>query len=257
MAWEFNGRHLIYTPLSGNWADEYPIQGYTLYDNCLRLWGLQLWEGRGITDRHKITQVKEAIEANFWLSQSGGEKYHPRLYRDVSAVDESRHWVAGFTPARYYGMFDAAGNGVAMLLGLGGTDQVASITDYTETLMTELGKDLIPAFWPVIKPGDTLDIDLQQNYAYSFKNVPHHFHNGGIWPIMMGWLAVGLRCRDQEEVADKMLAGYQQMAILEGYQYYEYLDSKHFTACGKPKMCYSASGALMMSSTKDKLQGLL
>ena len=41
-AWEFNNKHLIYTPLSGNWADEYVMHGYLLYDNCLRLWGLRL-----------------------------------------------------------------------------------------------------------------------------------------------------------------------------------------------------------------------
>jgi glycogen debranching enzyme len=40
---ELNGKGWIYTPLSGNWADEYPIHGYTLYDNMLRLWGESLW----------------------------------------------------------------------------------------------------------------------------------------------------------------------------------------------------------------------
>ncbi len=32
---EFNDKGWIYTPLSGNWADEYPVHGYTLYDNML------------------------------------------------------------------------------------------------------------------------------------------------------------------------------------------------------------------------------
>jgi glycogen debranching enzyme len=35
-SWEFNNRHLVYTPLGGNWADEYILTGYTLYDNLLR-----------------------------------------------------------------------------------------------------------------------------------------------------------------------------------------------------------------------------
>ena len=40
-AWEFNNRHLIYVPLSGNWADEYITDGYVLYDQLLRIWALK------------------------------------------------------------------------------------------------------------------------------------------------------------------------------------------------------------------------
>ena len=41
-AWEINTKGLIYTPLGGNWADEYFMSGYTLYDNALRYWALKL-----------------------------------------------------------------------------------------------------------------------------------------------------------------------------------------------------------------------
>ncbi len=41
-ALEYNGRHLVYIPTGGNWADEYIYDGYILYDQVLRAWGLQL-----------------------------------------------------------------------------------------------------------------------------------------------------------------------------------------------------------------------
>jgi hypothetical protein len=44
-ALEYNGRHLVYTPAGGNWADEYLTEGYTLYDQALRAWGLALLGG--------------------------------------------------------------------------------------------------------------------------------------------------------------------------------------------------------------------
>lgn len=69
--WEFNNKHLIYTPLSGNWADEYPIHGYTLYDNCLRLWGLELYAehiGGSIVTFRKSSQIRESIKSNFLLT---------------------------------------------------------------------------------------------------------------------------------------------------------------------------------------------
>jgi len=37
-ALEYNGRHLIYVPAGGNWADEYIYDGYILYDQVLRAW---------------------------------------------------------------------------------------------------------------------------------------------------------------------------------------------------------------------------
>ena len=40
-AWEFNNKHLVYVPLSGNWADEYITDGYVLYDQLLRIWALR------------------------------------------------------------------------------------------------------------------------------------------------------------------------------------------------------------------------
>ena len=40
-AWEFNNKHLMYVPLSGNWADEYITDGYVLYDQLLRIWALK------------------------------------------------------------------------------------------------------------------------------------------------------------------------------------------------------------------------
>ena len=35
-AWEFNNKHLMYSPASSNWADEYPVEGYILLNNVLR-----------------------------------------------------------------------------------------------------------------------------------------------------------------------------------------------------------------------------
>jgi hypothetical protein len=34
----------------------------------------------------------------------------------------------------------------------------------------------------VPQSGDWADAELRNNYAYSFRNMPHQFHNGGLWP---------------------------------------------------------------------------
>ena len=39
--WEFNGKHLMYCPISSNWADEYPMEGYVLLNQILRYWAFK------------------------------------------------------------------------------------------------------------------------------------------------------------------------------------------------------------------------
>lgn len=255
-AWEFNGRHLVYTPTSGNWADEYPIQGYTLYDNCLRLWGLRLWSELFETSE-KADAVAQAIKTNFWIDDTPQKRYNTNLYNRTAAKGISRHFEAGFDPSRYYRMFDAAGNGLALMLGLASDNQVEAISQYIEELFDELNADYIPAFWPPIKEGDALWNSIQENYSYDFKNHPHHFHNGGIWPIMMGWLNVGLKTVGKEKLAFRIQSQYSAFAKAENYNFSEYIASNTLKSSGKSKMCFSASGAILMNANQEEIQRIL
>lgn len=248
--WEFNHKHLIYTPLSGNWADEYPIHGYTLYDNCLRLWGLELYSvliEDDDTVKDKVEQVRLAIKSNFLLNnQNQVPKYHSLLYDRTIALGSKPYFAAGFNPSRYFTMFDAGGNGLALMLGLMEKEEVPNFTAYLSSIFKEIKIDLMPAFWPVIDDTHELYSDLKSNFAYSFKNHPYHFHNGGIWPIMNGWLAKGLSKYGENEIVEKMKKGYLKIAQKEDFKFSEYISSDSLQPGGKAPLCYSASGALML-----------
>ncbi|MEM9549166.1 MAG: glycoside hydrolase 100 family protein [Bacteroidota bacterium] len=248
--WEFNNKHLIYTPLSGNWADEYPIHGYTLYDNCLRLWGLELFAectGRNESVSQKIEHIRESIKANFILSENNtNKKYHSILYERALEKGGKPYFIAGFNPSRYYTMFDCGGNGLALLLGLFERDQFENFEVYINGVFDEINCNLMPAFWPTINAKDDLFQDLSYNYAYEFKNNPHHFHNGGIWPIMNGWLAKGLARYDSFDLIHNMKSAYLDIAQKENYNFSEYISSDVIQPSGKSPLCYSAAGALMI-----------
>ncbi len=248
--WEFNNKNLIYTPLSGNWADEYPIHGYTLYDNCLRLWGLKLYKahiGDSESLSGKINAVRESIKANFNLSgKNEAKKYHSLLFERELLKGEKPYFMAGFNPSRYYSMFDAAGNGLALSLGLMDGDHVPAFKEYLESVFDILKVDLMPAFWSVIDEGHELHQDLISNFAYSFKNKPFHFHNGGIWPIMNGWLAKGLTYYGCDSIVQKMKNAYLDISQKENFKFSEYITSDKLNPSGQFPLCYSASGALML-----------
>jgi len=253
-AWEFNNKDLIYTPLSGNWADEYVMHGYLLYDNCLRLWALQLLQKciPNSTRVSKIDQIKNSINTNFW-PQENASFYHPKLAAQQGYTIP--YFQAGFNPSRYYGMFDAGGNGLALMLLNIEDSKKESLDRYLSTM----SKKLIPAFWPTIKPSDQLYADLEMNYDFEFKNKPHHFHNGGIWPVMMGIFALGLSQHDEQAFISTMLADYFKIENPEELSFSEYISSDEYQLSGKKPLCFSAAGTIFMieSLNPERIQSKL
>lgn len=248
--WEFNGRGLLYTPLSGNWADEYPVQGHTLYDNCLRLWALELYsEIYNDTDRAVQSRIiRERIEINFWPEPSvvgHPAIYHKRCFEEIADA-ELKHFACAIDPGGYNLHFDAAGHGLALNLNLATEEQTEKVLTYTGEMFEEIGMNLLPAFWPVIKPGDPEWSELRNNYSYEFKNNPHHFHNGGIWPVWMGLFGWGMSQAGDTELSEHMLASWMEIEDPKSPRLSEYIASDTLKPQGKRRLSYSASGLLFL-----------
>jgi hypothetical protein len=80
-----------------------------------------------------------------------------------------------------------------LLASIGSHDQRKRAEEYVERLEEETGSALLPAFWPVIQPGDSAWSALEANHLYGqIKNQPYTYHNGGFWPVLTGLYAVGL-----------------------------------------------------------------
>lgn len=250
--WEFNAGGLLYVPTSGNWADEYPVKGHTLFDNMLRLWGLRLY--REVFGEDEFTDQLPHIEAkiwtNFWPTAANIESamvYHPRLFRSTAEAGP-RHWLCYLAPEGFNRTFDAAGNGLALLLGIGEPWQTDSVCNYLEEVFSEIKTPLAPAFWPPIRPGDEDWGSIANNYSYDFKNHPHRFHNGGIWPVWMGLLGMGLAAQGKPEFAQRMLDAYLQIERPDSIEFYEYISSDGLQPGGKKPLCYSAAGLVFLAN---------
>lgn len=253
--WEFNGKGLLYIPASGNWADEYPVEGHTLYDNLLRLWGLRLY--REIFGEDEFTKhlplIEEKIKVNFWPlaeNKDAKAKYHPRLF-DEAADAGLKHWLCYLSPEKFNRTFDAAGVGLALLLGIGEDWQTEAVCEYLEGVFAEIKTDMAPAFWPPIRPGEEDWPSIANNYSFDFKNHPHHFHNGGIWPVWMGLLGMGLAAQGKPEFAERMLAAYLKTENPDDLKFYEYISSDELKPGGKKPLCYSASGLVFLAKASE------
>ncbi|GHP00072.1 hypothetical protein KSF_101190 [Reticulibacter mediterranei] len=196
--WEYNTRGLIYTPLSGNWADEYVQHGYVLADQALYVLALQnagdvfaqsAWS-------EKATLLRELLALNYWprtAHKNDPRIYHPHAYRAQASQDGPVYWLPTFSPSGYTTTFDGLAHALTLLAEIGSHEQRERAEEYVEQLERETGSALLSAFWPVIQPTDPAWKALQANHLYGpLKNQPYTYHNGGLWPVLTGLYAVGL-----------------------------------------------------------------
>lgn len=248
--WEFNRRGYVWVPQGGDWADEYVLQGYVLYDQLLRLWALRLHaEVVGDpTSRDASAMLAGALEVDF--RPDGNEParaYHQGAYRRWSqrhgAAD---HWLAALSPSGYVDRFDTWSNAIAVLLGLG---DIAAPLDAGESIRRKITAGLPPAFWPPIDDDDPLWFLLQEASMEEFRNQPGRYHNGGLWPVVAGFWGVALHAAGRGEAARELLAAIRA-ANATGFP--EYLDAFSGEPGGVTPIGWSAAGEVLLKSSLDR-----
>jgi hypothetical protein len=229
--------------LGGNWADEYITSGYVLYDNVLRYWALknaaEVYQDENLKSLTENT--KKLIESNFRKNNSDEPKYHPTAYKKAN---EKPYLWASLNANGYDERFDLAGNALAILLGF--DVDMNAFTQFLEQLNEEFQHWMLPVFYPVIFPKDADWNLLENNYSYDFKNEPYQFHNGGSWPIYLGWLCLGLKKRGYNEIPEKILNQYEKLLSEKGSSFKEYYSTDKLIPSGTDQLCFSASGYLLM-----------
>ncbi len=247
--WEFNGRGLVYVPQSGDWADEYILRGYILYDQLLRLWALQL--AAKVYNEPQWTEeaqaLRKTLELNYWLDDRSGDFYHEHAYQlSRRQRGDSQYWEASFSPGGYVRKFDLLANSLAILLHLGDDQQNQQILTYTNAVQSERPFGLMPSFWPPIFEGDQEWYLLEANHKYQFRNQAYDFHNGGLWPAFNGLWGTALLALQQTNTAENLLKGIEQSLEAGDWGFYECLHGQSGAVSGTPYCSWSAAGQVML-----------
>jgi hypothetical protein len=256
--WQFNNRGFIYTPLGGNWADEYISQGYVLYDQLLWLWALR---AAGIvlqdtSNNERAIALEDRIIRNFSFRLPPHElHYHLTAYQKVYQPN-ALLWASSFGPAGYDCRWDMPAHALLLLLGL--FDDVDALDELLMQWSEKYGSGLLPVFDPVIMPDDPEWFLLRENYRYQFKNHPHHFHNGGSWPVWIGLLGLGFTLNGRSDVAHKLMMQLQKNMknATSRERFAEYWNPKTGVPGGVMPLCFSASGYLMLSTEIEDISTL-
>lgn len=262
-AWEFNTRGLLYIPPTGDWADEYLQSGYVLYDQLLYLQAQkeycaihQHFHGTGDHDLEgRVARLKHLVRDNYWFHDGGetpDDVYHAVLYeKGYRAASHRRglYWLPFFSPSGYGFRFDAMANALVMLLGVADEEQCAAVDDYIAEKITQKDVMLLPAFDPVITPTSEEWDDLQVSFSHTFKNAPHEYHNGGLWPLVTGFYAASLAKRGKQDLAQQYVAGIHRANRREmhghPWSFPEYLHGRDHTPGGMGPMGWSAAAAII------------
>jgi glycogen debranching enzyme len=94
--------------------------------------------------------------------------------------------------------FDSLGNLLAILSGVADAQRSSTILDFIERQSLHIWP--LGSLTPVIRPGDPDWRDY-----YGTLNLPHQYHNGGVWPFIGGFYVAALVKAGRQAAAEKAL----------------------------------------------------
>ena len=207
---------LISMQEGSDWQDLFCTRGKGLYLNCLYVLAL-----RAAGQEERAKDVAEKINQYFWYEGDGNMLRHVSHTFSTESREEQdslgrKRWLPEkrhLTTDQYYlpylgfravgEWFDTLGNLLAILSGVADEAKTAMILDLIER--RGMAGTPIRSLTPVVLPGDPDWRDY-----YGMLNVPHHYHNGGVWPFIGGFYVAALvragRLAEACEALDKLTA---------------------------------------------------
>lgn len=215
---------LISIQEASDWQDLFCTRGKGLYVNCLYVMALdkaaELAESRGQLRqaeryRFRAGETRAAINQRMWYAGDGQMLRHVSHTFSTSNPELDslgrRRWMPPkriLADASYYlpfigfreigEWFDSLGNLLAILAGVADARQTNLILDFIAK--QDLACRPIKALFPVVEPGDT-----QWRDYYGTVNLPHHYHNGGVWPFIGGFYVAALVKAERFQEAEAAL----------------------------------------------------
>ncbi len=249
---DMNECGLLETPEAGNWMDLLAVRYNVLYDNVLYYGALlahqELYcQMPADTPCHQILvnagSVHERINLLMWIDRCWVAEHFAEhleklkairlewymLYHNIGTIS-SRPYYLPWVAFREYGDWcDSLGNCLAILTGVADGHRREHIVRY----MYQVGvSEPYPtkAIHPPIYPGES---DWRQYYRSRNLNLPHQYHNGGIWPMVGGFHVAALVSHGWHKEAEEMLVSLAKANRQGNDQEWEFNEWLHGES-GKP-----------------------
>ncbi len=188
-AHDSNNDALLEIPEAGDWTDLFGRSYNVLYDEILwfranvcfgrLLEMLGEWRQAGDYIRWS-SSIKAAILHKFWPSTNGSTKEQYSFADKQVSLGDTNYLIAQVTPFDFDWRCDVFGNILAVLHNVLDIDRAKIAFRFMWGVGVNEPYPVVNLY-PVVQSGDP---GWRHYYVVNLLNLPHHYHNGGVWPFV-------------------------------------------------------------------------
>lgn len=248
-AQDANTDGLLEIPEAGDWTDLFGRSYNVLYDEVLwfraNIAFGRLLEYLGRTKQASqyllwAVSIKRAILRTFWPSLSKSTELAYSFAESQATLGDTRYLLAQVTPFSHDWRCDIFGNVLAFLYNILDHDRAL---DAFRFMWGSGVSDPFPVvnLYPVVQAGDP---GWKSYYTVNLLNLPHHYHNGGIWPFVGGmWVRFINRLGLRDLAIDQLvkLAEINKRGIQGDWEFTEWAHGQTGKPMGKVLQAWSCS----------------
>jgi sucrose-6-phosphatase len=248
-AHDSNNDGLIEVPEAGDWTDLFGRSYNPLYDEVLwyranvcfgrMMEFLGEWRMAGDYLRW-ASHIKRSILRKFWPSLGKHDELEYTFADNQMSLGDTHYLLAQTTPFSYDWRCDVYGNILAFLLNVMGGEQAQKAFRFMWGVSVN---EPFPVknLYPVIQAGDP---DWKSYYTVNLLNLPHHYHNGGIWPFVGAMWVQFIHKLGFYELAMKellRLARLNESGLAQPWEFNEWAHGQTGKPMGKAFQAWSCS----------------
>ena len=250
-AHDSNNDALLEIPEAGDWTDLFGRSYHVLYDEILWFranvcFGRMLEFVGDYTRAADYLRWSQTIRTRvldvFWPStRSADNDLRPhRVAERQTSLGDTSYLIAEITPFAFNWRCDVFANVLASLMYLLDAERARHAFHF----MWGVGVNQpfpVANLYPVVQAGDP---DWRAYYTVNLLNLPHHYHNGGIWPFVGGMWVRFIHRLGFHDVACKelvRLAEANRLGRTNEWEFNEWIHGQTGRPMGKAYQAWSAA----------------
>jgi glycogen debranching enzyme len=260
-AHDSNNDGLIEVPEASDWMDLFPRSYNVLYDEVL--WHRACADHAALRERlghsgddwrsHAKT-VKRRILELFWPS---GRQFLEQTGSGTGrfSLGEGRYLLSHITPFDYSWRCDVLANLLASLSNI--VDKPMQERIFLFLWGVGVSNPYpVRCLYPAVQSGAD---DWKDYFLVNFLNLPHHYHNGGVWPFIGGLWVTFLKSLGRHELAHHQLVALAEscrQGIHGEWEFNEWLHGETGRPMGKAHQAWSSASFIQARQALHEVEGL-